>query len=95
MQTFEAIDLSSLVTVTGGAEKGESNAGGLFTNGAGRAKRVYARGRVTVDPKIGLKVTGEGEYAHALSPYGVCMDKLPDNPTTEQIEACGKLAGAQ
>ena len=97
MQALEAIDLSALVTVTGGKDQDipANAAAGMFQNGAGRARRTYVRGRFTIDPKVGIKVSGEGEYGNAQSPYAVCMDKLPDNPTTEQLAECGKLASAQ
>ena len=99
MQALETIDLSALVTVTGGKDPAtaipENAAGGMFQNGAGRAKRTYIRGKFNIDPKLGIKVSGEGEYGHALSPYGACLEKLPDNPTTEQLAECGKLAGQQ
>lgn len=89
MHAFESIDLSTLVTVTGGEG---SNDGGIFGPGAG-ANRTRAAGDLKVKTPVGLEVGGTGSYETARDKFGVCMDKLPANPTDKQLEICAGLAG--
>lgn len=86
MHAFEAIDLLELVTVTGG----EDNGSGTFGPGAG-GNRTRAEGELSVTTPVGVQVTGRGTYEQARTDYGACLDKLPSNPTADQIGACNSL----
>jgi len=91
MHAFEAIDLFELVTVTGGEDPAPGGTD-IFGPGAG-ANRTDARGDLKVKTPVGLEISGNGSYSTARDAYGTCMDKLPSNPTNEQLEICGKLLG--
>ncbi|HEY0477986.1 MAG TPA: hypothetical protein VGD37_10705 [Kofleriaceae bacterium] len=88
MHAFEAIDVLELVTVTGGEDSG------TFSTGAG-PNRTRASGNLQVKTPVGLDVSGTGTYESARSNYGACLDKLPSNPTTQQLDTCARLAGGQ
>lgn len=66
MQSFEAIAISELVTVTGGED------GGIFANGAG-PNRMSAEGEVSVDTPVGVKVKGQGKYQESSSDFATCL----------------------
>ncbi|HMG24319.1 MAG TPA: hypothetical protein VK607_23450 [Kofleriaceae bacterium] len=88
MYAFEAIDLIELITVTGGEDTG------TFGPGAG-ANRTKISGDLKVKTPLGIEASGNGTYETARNNYGTCMDKLPSNPTAEQLDVCAKLAGGQ
>jgi hypothetical protein len=90
MHAFEAIDVLELVTVTGGEDTGS----GTFGPGAG-PNRTRASGDLQVKTPVGLEVRGNGTYESSRTNYGACLDKLPSNPTAEQMAGCNALAGGQ
>jgi hypothetical protein len=90
MHAFETIDVLALVTVTGGDDSG--GGGTAFGPGAG-SNRTRAEGELSVTTPVGVQVTGRGTFEQARTDYGACLDKLPSNPTSDQLAACNQIAG--
>ena len=87
---LQSIDLSALVTVTGGADQG---AGGsdIFSNGAGPT-RTEITGEIHGKTPL-VDFGGSGTYKSTQSNYATCMSAQPPGTSGEQMaKNCNPLA---